>query len=844
VCSWFPTALREHGDRPALLGAAGTVTYAELADRVDAVVERLGPVRRLVLLAGAHRTDAVVHYLAALAGGHPLILVAAENGDALDRIADAYDPDVIVRPADRSDGWQIDEIRPSTRHTLHPELALLLSTSGSTGSPKLVRLSQDNVASNAASIATYLGIEASDRAMTSLPMTYCYGLSVLNSHLARGASVVLTDRSVIEPAFWVLFRRTRATSFAGVPYTFDLLDRVGFAELELPDLRYVTQAGGRLDPETVRRYAELGERDGWQLYVMYGQTEATARMAYLPPDLATTRPEAIGVPIPGGSIRLDPFHGAADGAGEIVYRGPNVMLGYAEGPGDLALGRSIDELRTGDLGRRGEDGLYEIVGRRSGFVKIAGLRIDPEAVERHVERLGIRAAAVGTDAELVVFTERGAPPNLDASIRAAMCVPVHALRIVTLPELPRLPNGKLDRQAMRELAAAPLEEPARVRDVHAALRDLYARALGHDVSDGDSFAGMGGDSLSYVEVTLGLEEILGRLPDAWATMSLRELADLAPASPEPQRRWAPMARWRSVETSVALRAIAIVLVVTSHIGMFVAPGGAHVLMAVAGFNFARFRLTTSDRPQRVRGQLRAVARIAIPAIAWVAAVMLLTDEYELRHLFLVNALVHDQLWGNLWFIELLVYIGLLMAALLAIPAFDRAERRWPFAIAMAVVAVGLVFRFEIVDFGIPYTMPVLWLFALGWAASRAAMWWQRGLVLLVALVAIPGFFDSVQRNAVIAAGVALLILVPHLRVPGPLARVGGVLASASLAIYLVHWEVWPLFDGWYGVPSLVASLAAGIGLWLAVSRGPGIVARAWDRAREPRAIGRALPRHG
>ncbi len=140
-------------------------------------------------------------------------------------------------------------------------------------------------------------------------MGYCYGLSVINSHLARGASLVLTERSVIEPEFWDAFRRTRATSFAGVPYTFDLLDRIRFAEMDLPHLRYVTQAGGRLDPEDVRRYAEMGRRNGWELFVMYGQTEATARMSYLPPALAATRPGSIGVSIPGGSFRLDPAPG-------------------------------------------------------------------------------------------------------------------------------------------------------------------------------------------------------------------------------------------------------------------------------------------------------------------------------------------------------------------------------------------------------------------------------------------------------------------------------------------------------------------------------------------------------
>ncbi|MEV1147643.1 AMP-binding protein, partial [Micromonospora sp. NPDC049799] len=370
----FVRELAAHGDRPAVITRDGETTYAELADRVARTAARLGTARRLVLVVGANTLDSLVAYLAALHAGHPVLLVPGGHDAAVASLVAAYDPDVVVGPADG--GWRIVQRRAASAHDLHQDLALLLSTSGSTGSPKLVRLSHANLQANAESIAGYLGIRDTDRAATTLPLHYCYGLSVVNSHLARGAALVLTDLSVADGCFWELFRATRATTFAGVPYTFDLLDRVGFAGMDLPHLRYVTQAGGRLAPERVVRYAELGRRAGWDLFVMYGQTEATARMAYLPPDLALDRPTAIGVPVPGGAFRLAPVADHADPAvGELVYAGPNVMLGYAESPADLALGRTIDELHTGDLARRGADGLWEIVGRRSRFAKILGLRI-------------------------------------------------------------------------------------------------------------------------------------------------------------------------------------------------------------------------------------------------------------------------------------------------------------------------------------------------------------------------------------------------------------------------------------------------------------------------------------
>src|SRR6478752_960713 len=240
----FAADLASHGDSPAILSDSLAMTYRELADRVDAFARRLGTTRRLVALSAANDVDSLVAYLAALVGGHPLILLPEDKPAGLDSLIAAYDPDVVLRSG--SGHMVLEERRPGTRHELHPDLALLLSTSGSTGSPKLVRLSHANLQSNAESIAEYLDISPGDRAATTLPMSYCYGLSVINSYLLRGAGLVLTGLSVVDPCFWELFRRRGATSFAAVPYTFELLERAGFADMELPSLRYVTQAGGRL----------------------------------------------------------------------------------------------------------------------------------------------------------------------------------------------------------------------------------------------------------------------------------------------------------------------------------------------------------------------------------------------------------------------------------------------------------------------------------------------------------------------------------------------------------------------------------------------------------------------
>ncbi|MEE1758795.1 AMP-binding protein [Streptomyces sp. SP18BB07] len=813
----FARRLASYGGRTALITPSGEVSYRALAERVAATAERLGPVRRLVLLAGANRTDALVIHLAALSAGHPVLLVPGDSPGTLDALTAAYDPDVVARPDDHGT-WQLDERRRGSAHILHPELALLLSTSGSTGSPKLVRLSHENLQANAESIATYLGIRDTDRAATTLPPHYCYGLSVIHSQLLRGAGLILTDRSVTDPAFWEEFRAARGTSLAGVPYTFDLLDRIGFDRMDLPQLRYVTQAGGRLAPEQVARYAQLGHRAGWELFVMYGQTEATARMAYLPPDRAAERPRAVGVPIPGGSFRIRPVDDVDEpDTGELVYSGPNVMLGYADGPADLALGRTVEELHTGDIARRAPDGLYEVVGRRSRFIKILGLRIDPQRVETILADHGIRALCAGDDDALAVVATQA--HGVDAAgvrrLVADTCgLPPHALHVRVVRELPRLASGKPDHQAVRRLAREP-EAPAPGPGTDD-LRALYAEILDRtDVTEDSSFVDLGGDSLSYVEMSLRLEQTLGELPVDWHTTPIRRLRGeralpRTPGSTRPRR---------TLETGIALRAIGIVLIVGSHIPLFAVQGGAHVLLGVAGFNFARFHLSPPERLERLRRTGRSIAFIALPSMVWITFALLLTREYDLANIVLANSLLpqdnSNPEW-RYWFVEALVYFLTGLAALLAVPLLDRAERRSPFGFALALVALGSVGRYD--PWGLAHVRyhlsptVVFFLFALGWAAARARTTGQRLLLTGVLLVTVPGLFSGGQplRTSIVVAGLTLLLWIPALPSADPLNRLAGILAGNSLYIYLTHFQVYPYLRDHSPLLALAACLVVGV----------------------------------
>lgn len=865
---------RGRASETALLSADAGLDYGDLRDRIDARRSELGPTRRLVMIAAANEVEPIVTYLAALEGGHPVLFVdggrshagAAEHRNAL---IERFDPDVVAA----DDGGKLVERRAGTRHELHPDLALLASTSGSTGSPKLVRLSRDNLLSNAVAIGDYLNLGEGDRAATTLPLHYCYGLSVVNSHLVAGGSLLLSSRSVVEEPFWEEFGAAGATSFAGVPYTFDLLEASGFERRTIPSLRYVTQAGGRLHPDRVRRFAALGRERGFEFTVMYGQTEATARMAYLPPRLAETAAGAIGIPIPGGRFRID--EPSAEGVGELVYDGPNVMMGYATDPADFAAGRAVDELRTGDLARRRPDGLFEIVGRASRFVKVFGLRIDLDRVERLFDEAGMPVRAASADERLLLFVT--AERLVDRARERAMEItglPAHVVRVHAVAEFPRTASGKPDTAALvryaAELEAAQAGASRGDGVTPETIRAVYAELLGRpDTGADDSFAGLGGDSLSYVEVSLRLEELLGALPRAWPSMSARELAELAaPSTPAASaasagpavdasmaatdeaaptvaaavrtRRWMPR-----VETPAVLRALAIVLIVGTHANLFDLKGGAHLLLAVAGYNLARFQLADVAGRRRSLGVLKSTAQVVVPAVIWIGAVALVTGGYRPATVLLVNNFGGDAAWSvhwQFWFIEAVIWSMLALAAVFAIPHVDRLERRHPFGFALGVLGAALAARLAFLG-GVEAqaterytTLLVVWCIALGWLVARSSTLRQRLVTSAIACVAVPGFFGTPSREAVVLVGVLVLLWFPTLPVVRPLVPVVGVLAGASMFIYLTHWQVYPPLEDHVPWLATLLSLAVGVAVWkgytfVVAGAGGAIRRRASARAR-------------
>lgn len=456
-------ALATHGARTLFRDASGRrLLYSDVLELGrHAAFPRTR--RRLVFCLTDNDLDGLAGYLGLLqADAVPLMLAPNIPAGQLRELLDAYRPGYLWLPTARR--GEFDNADPIFTHggyvlldlgnpdlEIHADLALLLGTSGSTGSPKFVRLSQGNVLSNARSIADYLGLSADEVPITTLPPSYTYGLSIIHSHLLVGATLAVTNDTFFDRAFWDFLRAAQATSFGGVPYHYEMLKKLRFTRMDLPHLRTLTQAGGRMEPELTREYAEHCANRGMRFFTMYGQAEATARMSYLPSDKTLRKAGSIGIAIPGGRFWLEDETGQVidrdEVPGELVYAGPNVSLGYAEGYADLARGDERQGvLRTGDLAKRDAEGDYYIVGRLKRFIKLFGNRLNLLDVEKFLRDAGQVAACAGQDDCLEVYV-------IDATAAQArhikklvvdyLRVAVKAVAVYGIEDLPRNASGKI-----------------------------------------------------------------------------------------------------------------------------------------------------------------------------------------------------------------------------------------------------------------------------------------------------------------------------------------------------------------------------------------------------------------
>lgn len=462
--------LRRYENNIAAVTESGeSFTYAALQSKVNCLSTLLQK-GSLAFCLCKNSVGSLTGYLSFLQSSVLAVMLDGDkDAEVIKSLIDIYQPQYVWLPSSRVADFEgatvVTEMEDYallqydvTLHEIHPDVALMLTTSGSTGSPKFVKLTAKNLLSNAESIAEYLNITAEERPITSLPIYYSYGLSVINSHLLKGATLLLTDKAVIQKEFWAFAKEHGATSIAGVPYTYEMLRRLRIFQMDLPALKTMTQAGGKLNATLVKEFVEQAEATGRRFIVMYGQTEATARMSYTPSEKALEKYASIGIAIPGGSFSIIDTEGneitTSDTDGELVYKGPNVSMGYAECIADLAKGdENQGELHTGDVSRFDIDGYFYITGRLKRFVKIWGNRCNLDATEQLV-KAGVTTdcACSGVDDLITVFvTKEGLEQEIKSLLSSKMGLNVRAFAIKVIDEIPKSASGKTQYAELQKL---------------------------------------------------------------------------------------------------------------------------------------------------------------------------------------------------------------------------------------------------------------------------------------------------------------------------------------------------------------------------------------------------------
>ena len=417
--------------------------------------------RELIFFLCNNTIDSISLYVSFINKGIvPILFNSDLEQSFIKNIIKKYKPSYIFTPSTNiSCDFKYDEFltynsfsvfksRNSIEVELNSELAILLSSSGSTGSPKLIRISYNNLLSNAISISNYLNLNSDEIAITNMPMNYSYGLSIINSHLYVGAKIVVTEKSIIQRDFWDLVKINKVTSLSGVPYTFEILKKIKFFKMDLPSIKYMTQAGGKLSNSIIEEFANHSRNKKIDFFIMYGQTEGTARLSYLNPNKILEKLGSIGKAIPGGKFSLINSESKtielSNIEGELVYVGENVMMGYANEIYHLSNGAELNNtLHTGDLAYKDEDGYFFITGRKKRFIKIYGNRFSLDEIENHVKNNEIECACTGNDDKLKVFITNINSKHKVINILKKMKIQKSAFNILYIDILPKNNSGKI-----------------------------------------------------------------------------------------------------------------------------------------------------------------------------------------------------------------------------------------------------------------------------------------------------------------------------------------------------------------------------------------------------------------
>ena len=445
----------------AIDDAGGQLTYGEIVN-LRGELSSVLPERELVFCLCENKVGALAGFLTLYDCKDVCLLLSSHIDKALLKVLDdTYGPSYYWMPQTMVDESGYEKVfaykgfvlckTGKNAPAMHPNLSMLMTTSGTTGSPKLVRHKYGNIESNAKNVAKVFGWTPEERGIIDLPMQYTMGLNVINSHLYAGATVLLIEANLMSPKYWNFIKEQKGSNFTGVPFSYEILNRLRFQRMDLPNLTTLAEGGGKLSDTLFTAFANYAVEKGKRFFATFGTTETSARLAFLPPEQAANHIGSIGHAIPEGKLILVDENGDeitdADVEGELRYEGPNVTMGYGTCVEDLTKGDEFCGVyETGDLAKRDADGFFYIVGRKKRFLKLFGLRVSLDQSERIIsEHFGIECACTGDDTKMKIYiTKPEQKEEVKSLISNKTGLISNSFEVIIVDAIPRFESGKIN----------------------------------------------------------------------------------------------------------------------------------------------------------------------------------------------------------------------------------------------------------------------------------------------------------------------------------------------------------------------------------------------------------------